>query len=220
MTHKLISILLWGSRWLAWLLRYAVIWPAAALMLLIVLLFRLEDTTPGKELAREIASVTRDVSPGEYRLFIFCPAESLVPFMPDLTEDKKSARSLTSALSAVCQEPTSVITDANGYAEHIDGVLSTGKGLWVVMSIVFAGLALLTGHYPRRSRYVFVSVDDDRGYIRHASARPERGMGQDFVHPVHKKTDQHRGFDVYASSLTLPDVVQGDECTGSGEGKK
>lgn len=152
MTHKLISILLWGGRWLAWLLRYAVIWPAAALMLLIVLLFRLENTTPGQELAREIASVTRDVSPGEYRLFIFCPAESLEPFTPDLTEDKKSTRSLTAALSAVCQEPTSVITDAKGYAAHIDGVLSTGKGLWIVMSIVFAGLALFTGCRPHTPR--------------------------------------------------------------------
>ena len=151
MTHKLISILLWGSRWLAWLLRYAVIWPAAAMMLLIVLLFRLENTTPGQELAREIASVTRDVSPGEYRLFI-CPNESLEPFSPDLTRDKKTARSLPEAPSAVCQEPMSVITDANGYAAHIDGVLSTGKGLWIVMSIVFAGLALFTGCRPHSPR--------------------------------------------------------------------
>lgn len=219
MMLKLLSVLLYCLRWLAWAFHYLIIWPAAALMLLIVLLFRLEDTTPGKELAREIASVTRDVSPGEYRLFI-CPDEPLEPFTPDLTKDTSIARSLPAAPSAVCQEPPSAITDENGYAAHIDGGLSAGKGLWIVMSIVFAGLALLTGHYPRRSGYVFVSVDDDRGYIRHVTARPERGMGQYFVHPVHKKTDQHRGFDVYASSLTLPDVVQGDECTRSGNDEK
>lgn len=170
MEHKLISVLLRGGGWLAWLLRYVVIWPAATLMLLIVMLFRLENTTPGRELAREISSVTRDVRPGEYRLFIFCPAESLEPFMPDLTEDKKSARSLTSALSAVCQEPTSVITDANGYAAHIDGVLSTGKGLWIMMSIVFAGLALLMGSRPCKTR-----DSDARSALFHYDGIKRRG---------------------------------------------
>ena len=148
MMLKLVSISLYAVKCLAWLLTYAVILPAATLMLLIILLFRLDNSTPGKELAREIASVTRDVSPGEYRLFIFCPGESLEPFTPDLNKDKKHARSLLAAPSAACQEPTSIITDANGYAAHIDGVLSTGKGMWLVMSIVFAGLALLMNRRP------------------------------------------------------------------------
>lgn len=147
MMLKLVSISLYAVKWLAWLLTYVAILPAVTLMLLIVLLFWQENSTPGKELAREIASVTRDVSPGEYRLLI-CRDEPFPPFNPALVKDKSTAGSAPVASYAICQKQESVITDANGYAAHIDGVLSTGKGMWLVMSIVFAGLALLMKRRP------------------------------------------------------------------------
>lgn len=147
MMNKALPLAACCLRWLAWAFQYLIIWPAACLMLLIVLLFRLDNTTPGKVLAQEIASVTRDVGSGEYRLF-FCRDEPFAPFNPALAKDKSTAGSAPVAPSAICKKHVNVITDAEGYAAHIDGLLSVFKQLWVVMAVVFAGLALLMKRSP------------------------------------------------------------------------
>lgn len=147
MMNKAMPLAICCLRWLAWAFQYLIIWPAATLMLLIVLLFRLDNTTPGKVLVQEIASVTRDVGSGEYRLLL-CRDEHSAPFIPALAKDKSTAGSAPVAPSAICQKQVSVITDAEGYAAHIDGSLSVFKQLWAVMASVFAGLALLMKHRP------------------------------------------------------------------------
>lgn len=144
MINKALALIAYCLRWLAWAVHYLVIWPAATLMLLIVLLFRLDNTTPGKVLAQEIASVTYNVGSGEYRLSVCGDG----PFIPALSEDKTTAGSMPVAPSAICHKPVSIITDAKGYAADIDGSLNAIKKLWIVMAVVFAGLALMMKRRP------------------------------------------------------------------------
>ncbi|EMG7890337.1 conjugal transfer protein TraP [Enterobacter hormaechei] len=147
MMLKFLAVLLYCLRWLAWAFHYLIVWPAATLMLLVAMLLWMENTTPGKVLAQEIVSVTRDVGSGEYRLLL-CRDEHFAPFIPALAKDKSTAGSAPVAPSAICQKQVSVITDAEGYAAHIDGSLSVFKQLWAVMASVFAGLALLMKRRP------------------------------------------------------------------------
>jgi hypothetical protein len=147
MMLKLLSVLLYCLRWLAWAFHYLIIWPAATLMLLIIMLFWMENTTPGEALAQEIMSVTHNVSSGEFRI-ASCLDEPLQPIIPAAPQDKSSGLTPYGAPSAVCQERGSDVTDAKGYAAHVDGALSTLKLLWIVMAIVFSGAALLMGCRP------------------------------------------------------------------------
>lgn len=147
MINKALVLSAYCLRWLAWAFQYLIIWPAATVMLLVIILFRLDTITPGQALAQEIASVTRNVIPGEYRLLI-CRDEPFAPFIPALVKDKSTAGSAPVAPSAICQKQESIVTDADGYAAHIDGALSPFKQLWIVMAIVFAGLTLMMKHRP------------------------------------------------------------------------
>lgn len=147
MMLKLLSVLLYCLRWLAWAFQYLIVWPAATLMLLIIMLFRMENTTPGKAMAQEIMAVTHNVSSGEFRI-ADCRDESLQPFIPPAPQGKSSGLTLHDAPSAVCHDRSSVVTDAKGYAGHVDGALSPFKLLWIVMAIVFSGVALLMGCRP------------------------------------------------------------------------
>lgn len=216
MMLKLLSVLLYCLRWLAWAFHYLIIWPAATLMLLVAMLLWMENTTPGEAMAQEIMSVTHNVSSGEFRIAA-CRDEPLQPVIPATPPDKP-VQIFAGGPSAVCQDRGSDIIDAKGYAAHVDGALSPLKLLWIVMAIVYSGAALLMTHYPQRSRYVFVSVGDDKGYVRYTTARPERGMGVCPLPLVKRGTEKHRGADVYASSL--PGIAQGDECTGTPADKK
>lgn len=147
MINKALVLAAYCLRWLAWAFQYLIIWPAATVMLLVIILFRLDTITPGQALAQEIASVTRNVIPGEYRLLI-CRDEPFAPFIPALVKDKSTASSAPVAPSAICQKQESIVTDADGYAAHIDGALSPFKQLWIVMASVFAGLALMMKRRP------------------------------------------------------------------------
>lgn len=81
MMLKLLSVLLYCLRWLAWAFHYLIIWPAATLMLLVAMLLWMENTTPGEAMAQEIIAVTHNVSSGEFRIAA-CRDEPLDPFIP------------------------------------------------------------------------------------------------------------------------------------------
>lgn len=129
MHSKFFSSAIYAYRWMEWLIKFAVIWPAAFLMLLIVLMFRLDHSSPGKIMAQEIAQVTHDAGPGEYRV-------------PDC--EKKT--SLTD--TTLCTQ--TVLTDADGYAMHIDGALQLIPDVWIVMALAFTLLASFMGIRPYR----------------------------------------------------------------------
>ena len=57
MMLKLLSVLLYCLRWLAWAFHYLIIWPAATLMLLVAMLLWMDNTTPGEAMAQEIMAV-------------------------------------------------------------------------------------------------------------------------------------------------------------------
>jgi hypothetical protein len=201
MMLKFLCVLLYCLRWLAWAFQYLIIWPAATLMLLVAMLLWMENTTPGEAMAQEIMAVTHNVSSGEFRIAA-CRDEPLDPFIPLAPQGKPSGLTLHDAPSAVCHDRGSVVTDAKGYAGHVDGALSAFKPLWIVMASVFAGLAWFLGIRPYFPRYVFVKVASDKGYIRCASSRPERGMGASTIFPMKKQPEKHKGCDVYASPVS------------------
>ncbi|UNC52582.1 conjugal transfer protein TraP [Enterobacter huaxiensis] len=131
MMLKLLSVLLYCLRWLAWAFQYLIIWPAATLMLLIIMLFWLDNSTPGQVAADEIAASTRYVSHGEFRIPGHCG--------PNLGEPLYGER---------CRS-----TDAAGYAAFVKNSVDelwrgNLKVLWVVMAVVFSGAALLVGCRP------------------------------------------------------------------------
>lgn len=147
MMLKLLSGLLYCLRWLAWAFHYLIVWPAATLMLLVIMLFRMENTTPGEAMAQEVAAVTHNVNSGEFRIFA-CRDEPAQPLIPTAPQDKSPGLMLHGAPPAICHDRGSVVTDAKGYAGYVDGALSTFKLLWIVMAIVFSGAVLLMGRRP------------------------------------------------------------------------
>lgn len=64
MMNKTLYGVLHALRWLGWLIKYVFIWPAAMLMLLLIMLFWLDNTTPGTLMAEEIASVSWNAQTG------------------------------------------------------------------------------------------------------------------------------------------------------------
>jgi hypothetical protein len=147
MMLKLLSVLLYCLRWLAWAFHYLIIWPAATLMVLVIMLFRMENTTPGEAMAQEIMAVTHNVSSGEFRISAYRD-ETLQPLIPAAPQDESPGLMLHGAPSAVCHDRGSVVTGAKGYAAHINDSLRVVKGLWAVLAIVFSGLSLLMGCRP------------------------------------------------------------------------
>lgn len=142
---KSLSLARYAMKWLGWLLTYLLIWPAAMLMLLTIMLFRLSHTTPGAELAQEIAAVTHDVRSGEYRIII-CHDKG--PFSGVPNHSSASLPDKLPPADTVCREKESVVTDAKGYAAHINDALRIVPLLWMLMAAVFASLALFLGDRP------------------------------------------------------------------------
>lgn len=131
MINKALVLSAYCLRWLAWAFQYLIIWPAATLMLLIIMLFWLDNSTPGQVAADEIAASTRYVSHGEFRMPGHCG--------PNLGGPLYGER---------CRS-----TDAAGYAAFVQSSVDelwrgNLKVLWVVMASVFAGLALMMKRRP------------------------------------------------------------------------
>lgn len=124
---------LYALRWLGWLIKYVFIWPAAMLMLLLIMLFWLDNTTPGTLMAEEIASVSWNAQTGEYRI-------------PVCAESTLDGAVIGAAPTRVCRD--TVLTNAEGYAAHIDGSLRVLQTLWVVLGLLFVLGAFFLGCRP------------------------------------------------------------------------
>ncbi|EHI2681334.1 TPA: hypothetical protein O7P83_003813 [Escherichia coli] len=195
MKNKMFALIAYCLRWLAWSVHYLVIWPAASLVLIVALLFCLDNTTPGA-VAVDYLQKAGNITDGQRWTWRECtrpvptklPPPSVSPDSPGIQQDD-------------CPE---VVSDARGYAAYVDRSLPRGPlfGVWILMGLTYAGMAWLLGIRPYFPRYVFVEVADGRGYIRRAFTCPERGMGVAAVFPVKKAHEKHRGCDVYVSSLS------------------
>lgn len=131
MMLKLLSVLLYCLRWLAWAVHYLVIWPVGTVTLFFILIFWLDNSTPGQVAADEIAASTRYISHGEFGIPGNCG--------PNLGGPLYGER---------CR-----YTDAAGYAAFVKNSVDelwrgNLKVLWVVMAGVYGGLALLMGCRP------------------------------------------------------------------------
>ncbi|MGQ6550167.1 conjugal transfer protein TraP [Serratia sp. IR-2025] len=127
---------LYALRWLGWLIKYVFIWPAAMLMVLLIMLFWLDNTTPGTLMAEEIASVSWNGQTGEYR----------IPVCAERKVDKDITDVIVTAPTDVCRD--TVLTNAEGYAAHIDGSLRVLQTLWVVFAFLFFLGAFVLGCRP------------------------------------------------------------------------
>lgn len=136
MMGKTLYGVLYALRWLGWLIKYIFIWPAAMLMLLLIMLFWLGNTTPGTLMAEEIASVSWNAQTGEYR----------IPVCDERKVDKEITDVIVAAPTDVCRD--TILTNAEGYAAHIDGSLRVLQTLWVVFGIFFVLGAFALGCRP------------------------------------------------------------------------
>lgn len=134
MMAKILSSLMYVLRWLAWAFHRLLFLPAGTLLLMCLFLFWLEGSTPGRMMADEIVAVTKNVNPGQFSV-------SGYKCVGDLQ------------LGNLCHQVTS-ITDAAGYAAHIDGSWRGPlKCLWIVLALMFAGLSVVTRSFPACWRY-------------------------------------------------------------------
>lgn len=118
--------LLYAFRWLVWVFRYAVVWPAATLMILFALMYMSAEQTAGQLLAGEVMNATRGVAPGEYR----------VPLCAGSTG------------SPVRECHGSYVTGIEGYADYINDSLRGIPSLWLTMAVYCMGLGALPGNLP------------------------------------------------------------------------
>lgn len=195
MINKTLALIAYCLRWLAWAVHYLVIWPAGTLVLIVALVFCLDNTSPGA-VAVNYLQEAGTITDGQRWTWRECTRQ-LPAELPPPTEFSERIGSLQ---QDSCPE---VVSDARGYAAYVDRTLQGSlTWLWVLMGLTYAGLAWLLGSRPYFPRYVFVKVANDKGYIRCTSSRPERGMGVPAVFPVKKEPEEHQGCDVYVSSLS------------------
>ncbi|EBX6688676.1 MULTISPECIES: conjugal transfer protein TraP [Citrobacter freundii complex] len=204
MINKTLALIAYGLRWLAWAVHYLVIWPAGSLVLIVALLFCLDNTTPGA-VAVDYLQKAGNITDGQRWTWRECTKQPPVELPPPSVFPEGTG----SLQQDECPE---VVSDARGYAAYVDRTLQgTLTWLWVLMGLTYAGLAWLLGLRPYFPRYVFVKVADGKGYIRRAFTRPERGMGVAAIFPVKKGTEKHQGCDVYVSSLSSPTIDKSAE---------
>lgn len=126
-------------RWLIWGVKYAVIWPLATIAILVILLFRTGDATPGQQIAQEIGRVRAMAPSGMFPVRdcpdpVFTASSPLPENLPDLTEN--------------CPLK---ITGAEEYAADINQSLSqTGRILWGTLALLYVSVALMLGDRPYR----------------------------------------------------------------------
>lgn len=136
MMGKTLYGVLYALRWLGWLIKYVFIWPAATLMLLLITMFWLSNTTPGGMMAEEIASVSWNAQTGEFRIPV-CAERTVGTAVTDV---------IGVAPTDFCRD--TVLTNAEGYAAHIDASLRGLQTLWVVFGLFFVLGAFVLGCRP------------------------------------------------------------------------
>lgn len=164
MAKSLITAVLSALRWAHWLVKCAVVYPLAMMMLLVVLMFRTGPYTFGQTLVKTVESVQQ---------------EGYV--IQDCTGPKElNGDAVNAPLPPVLQEDcTTVSTDAAGYAAHIDqGYTKNILCLWLLMAFVFTGTAVLFRRTPA-SRTGITWVRDARGNVF-----PDRRPGKGAISPL------------------------------------
>lgn len=156
------ALVLSALRWLRWFFQYAVVYPMATMMLLIVTALWCGHITPGQMLVNTIESVQR-----EGYVIHDCTGPA--------SREALNGDAVKPLLPPVLQEDcSSFSTDAAGYAAHIDqGYTKNIFWLWFLMAVVFTGVAVVFGRTPA-SRTGITWVRDARGDV-FPGCRPGKG---------------------------------------------
>ncbi|OPV36714.1 conjugal transfer protein TraP, partial [Salmonella enterica subsp. enterica serovar Enteritidis] len=141
-------------RWLIWGVKYAIIWPLATTAIVVILLFRTGDTTPGQQMAQEIGRV-RAMAPSGMFPVRDCPD-------PVFTVSSPVPLNLT-------ENCPLKITGAEEYAADIDQSLSqTGWLLWGMLALLYTAVAVMIGDRPYRHNpltYAYDTATNNLKYI-------------------------------------------------------
>lgn len=173
-------------RWTLWLMQYAVVWPLAMMMLLVVVVFWRGQTTPGQMLVKTIESVQRE----GYVTYDYCsPAPG-----GELNGNEVKPLLPPPVLKEDC---VAVMTDAAGYAAHIDRVCTKNiLWIWLLMAVVFTGGAVVFGLTPARRTGVTwvkeargnVSLEPDVSQLRHIYGSMSQDERDKYVRAIKANT--------------------------------
>ncbi|EAB1738914.1 hypothetical protein O3L50_004115 [Salmonella enterica] len=149
MINKVLAFIAYCLRWLAWAFHYLVIWPAGSLVLIVALLFCLDNTTPGAVTVGYLQKAG-SITDGQRWTWRECTKQPPAELPPPSVFPERTG----SLQQDACPE---VVSDARGYAAYIDRSLRGPLiGLWVLMGLTYAGLAWLLRIRPYFPRHVFV----------------------------------------------------------------
>lgn len=183
MKFKILALIVYCLRWLAWAVRYLVIWPAGTLVLIIALVFCLDKTTPGMVVVNYLQEAG-NITDGQRWTWRECPKQ--VP--AGLPASSELPEGIGRFQADACPE---VVSDARGYAAYVDRtLLRTLILLWVLIGLNYAGLSWLLGFRPFFPHKDFVSEENGKGNIRCALSRPGRGKGRATVSPGQKESEK------------------------------
>nr|WP_241391393.1 MULTISPECIES: conjugal transfer protein TraP [Serratia]ULG12051.1 hypothetical protein D1p1_00018 [Serratia entomophila]ULG12430.1 hypothetical protein M3p_00139 [Serratia entomophila]ULG15899.1 hypothetical protein 591p_00047 [Serratia proteamaculans]ULG18378.1 hypothetical protein Man4p_00060 [Serratia proteamaculans] len=144
MISKILSVAMNGLSWLAWVFQWMVIWPAATLVLLLVLLFCLDGTTPGRELVGVLQQAD-SITDGQKWTWRKCA----------MTMVEERAGFSNVPVPATQENCPVVVTDADEFAAYIDRSLrGVFTGIWALMALLFGGISCLLRRRPYHHSYL------------------------------------------------------------------
>ncbi|EKA0055223.1 conjugal transfer protein TraP [Salmonella enterica] len=152
-------------RWLIWGVKYAVIWPLATIAVVVILIFRMEGSTPGQQIAQEIGRVRAMAPPGAFPVSV-CPDPVFTSSSP-----------LPENLPYLTGECPLKITSADEYAANINQSLSqTGRVLWVTLALLYVAVAVMIGDRPYRPHEFIYATRMANGQIIYSgNKKSEKG---------------------------------------------
>lgn len=154
MINKTLALTAYCIRWLTWAFHYLVIGPAGTLVLIVALLFCLDNTTPGAVVVSFLQQAD-SITDGKRWMWRECTTQ-LPAELPPPSEFPEHVSSLQLDR---CPE---VISDARGYAAYVDRTLfGTLTWLWILMGLTYAGLAWILGNRPYFPRASSQSVKEN-----------------------------------------------------------
>ncbi|EHM7904977.1 hypothetical protein KG201_003180 [Salmonella enterica subsp. enterica serovar Ibadan] len=140
MSNNFIRIAIYVMSWCSWAIRNLIFFPAAILTLIIVFLIVRDHSSPGQVLVNIIQSADQ-VTDGVNWTWRECPS---ISSNSNVFPPKPAARP-----SVLAEDCPKVVSDARGYAEHIDnsfmGLIVT---LWGIMAAISATVELSMHRFP------------------------------------------------------------------------
>lgn len=158
MISKILALIAYCLRWLAWTFHYLVILPAGTLVLIVALAFCLDNTTPGAVMV-DYLQKAGSITDGQRWTWRECTSQ-LPAELPPPSE-------VSVRIGSLQQEPCpEVVSDARGYAAYVDRtLLGTLTWLWILTGMIYAGVAWFLGLRPYFSRYVVTRTLNSRGIL-------------------------------------------------------